>query len=102
MLVPASIAKRKAVSLARMHHERLDLGPGLVIDRPGIELRSVLLADVAEGENECLIGCGSFGRTGELGIVPWRGSGILPYRCASLTGILHHNAESHLARFIEC
>src|ERR1035437_1298569 len=74
MLVAAAVAKDHAVAFAGMHNEWLDFRPGLVVDGPGIELRSMLRADVAEGEDEGLIRGWRGGRICKLRVVP-RGGG---------------------------
>ncbi len=55
MLIAAAIAKDQPISLAGMHNQRLDFGPGLVVDRPSVELRTVLRADIAKGQHERLV-----------------------------------------------
>ncbi len=59
VLIAAAVAEDEAISLARMHHERLDVGPRFVVDRPRIEFGIVLWADVAKGQGKSLIWRGS-------------------------------------------
>ena len=80
MLVSAPISKNKTVALARLHDQRFDLRPGLVIDRPRIELRTSLGTDIPEGEFECLIRYWCFSCPCKLRIVPYGGCRILPDR----------------------
>ena len=55
MLVSAAIAKDQPVTLALLHHQRLDIRPGLIVDGPGIEFGTMLGAIIAKGQNERLI-----------------------------------------------
>ena len=76
----------------------IDVGPGLVVDGPRVELRAFLRANVVEGERHGLVGRGG-GRGGsKLCVVPLDGCGIVPDGCAGFAGILDDDAEAHLAR----
>src|SRR5665213_2874308 len=48
MLVAAAIAKDQSVPFALLDHQRIDVGPRPLVDRPDIELRARLRAVVAE------------------------------------------------------
>src|SRR3954447_21624746 len=55
MLIAAAITENKPVALACMDREWLNLGPRFVIDRPRVELRSLLRADVAKRQHKFLV-----------------------------------------------
>src|ERR1700693_1761419 len=93
MLISTAIAKNEAVSLAWLHQQRLDFRPRLVVDGPGIELRSVLLADVAKRENECFIRRRCRGCVGKLGVVPFGRLRVFPCWCACVSRVLDNDAE---------
>ena len=101
MLVAASVAKDHPVALAPMHDERFDFRERLIVDGPGVELRSVLGTDVTERENEGLIGRGRGGGVGELRVVPGRRCWIFPHGRPRLPGVLQHDSEARLARLLQ-
>ena len=72
MLVAAAVAEHQAVTLALLHHERIDVRPGLVVDGPCVELRALLRTNVAEGQDEGFVRRGRGGGVGELRVVPRR------------------------------
>src|ERR1700678_2512545 len=96
MLISARIAEQHAITPSLQHLERLDLGPRISIDRPGIELRSVKCAGIAEGQSERLFGLGHWVIKTKLCVVPIGRSHIFPRRSACAAGILHHDAQPHL------
>ena len=55
LLVAAAIAKDHPVPLALLHHQRIDVRPRLLVDRPGIELRARLRAEIAKRKLECFV-----------------------------------------------
>ncbi len=48
MLVSAPVAKNHPITLALLHEQRLDVGPGFVVDGPGVELGAMQGAVVAK------------------------------------------------------
>src|SRR3984885_3656364 len=101
MLVTAAIAKDQTVSLAGMHNQWLNFGPRFVVDRPRVELRTVLLADIAKRQDKTLVRLGRSICVGTIGVIPLGRCGILPTRLPRLTCVLDYDAEAHLTRLFQ-
>src|SRR4051812_39699237 len=96
VLVAGAVAKNEAIPLPVLHHERIDVRPRFVVNRPCIELRSLQGAAVAEGKRKGFVRlCGGSG-VGELNIVPLLRRWILPDRITLFSGIFSNYAEAHL------
>src|SRR5580704_11833979 len=94
VLVTTSVAEQQAISLALLHHHGLDIGPGVAVDGPRIELRAIERPGIPEGENESV---GRFGHSFagcKLRIVPLGGSGITPDWFAGAVRIFDHHAQA--------
>src|SRR5579862_559784 len=101
MLIAASVAKDHPISLARLNCQWINIRPGLVIDRPGIEFRALLRTVVTKSQRECCIWLRSFTAVGELRVVPLYWRGVFPHRSASLPCVLNDDAKTHLARLFQ-
>lgn len=56
MLIGTVILKKEPVAFSFFDHNRLIVGPGTSVDRPGVKLRSLLHAKVGERKRNYLVG----------------------------------------------
>src|SRR5215469_4911239 len=97
MLVSTAVTKDKPVTLAFLDDERIGIWPGLIVNGPCIELRSMHGPDVAKSESKGFVWLGYSSGVCKLRIVPFCRRRIPPDWIALLPCIFNDDAQAHLA-----
>src|SRR5207344_3436757 len=99
VIVSTFVLHDKAVALTGLYHQRINIRPGLTIDRPAVKA-SVTTRDFFEGEVEALVRFRCRRVRAKDGVIPdarWR---LRPLRGTGLARIFDHNAHAHFPHAI--